>query len=162
MSAFKINDDGTVTTIGSSSSMTEVEKQILDALRVEASKGGVFAPLRMKRRALKYANSYSASVQFPQLVVDRLMLEHYPKFFVIYRKSWWLCVWGAVIFAFMCITALAYINVYLIFERYWRTDYMDSGMYIILPFATFCLGVTILGAWRYMCISKQIVNSIGT
>lgn len=99
---YKINDDGSVTV---SEQMPEYERHIIEILRIEKSKGGAFAPRRMKKRALKYARS----ANIPEFKVEKLMLDNYPKDFALYGKTTWLIVWacvavlfflGAVVFAF--------------------------------------------------------------
>ena len=88
-SFFKINNDGSVTTA------TEPDphvKTILDIFRVEKSKGGVLAARHMKKRALQYAKA--AGCQDATLLVERLLLEHYPEEFKNIKLSSRLIGWS--------------------------------------------------------------------
>lgn len=92
--AYKVNDDGSVTISGV---LSEQEKNIIEILRIEKSKGGIFASRRMKKRAINYAKS----VNYPDFKVDKLMLDNYPDEFSNYPKTTSLIVWLLVAITFL-------------------------------------------------------------
>lgn len=92
--AYKVNDDGSVTI---SEVLSEQEKNIIEILRIEKSKGGIFASRRMKKRAINYAKS----VNYPDFKVDKLMLDNYPNEFSNYPKTTSLIVWLLVAITFL-------------------------------------------------------------
>lgn len=70
---FQVNKDGSVTMNEPSKNS---ESTIIDILRIEHAKGGIFSSLHMKKRALKYAKRND--VVNPDIVVEKLILKHYP------------------------------------------------------------------------------------
>lgn len=71
---FKINSDGSVTMENVADKRIDV---ILEILEIERAKGGFRAPRRMRNRALEYARAQR--VDNPDIVVEKLMLQHYPE-----------------------------------------------------------------------------------
>lgn len=110
INTFKVNDDGSVTV---SAQSYEQEQNIIEILRIEKSKGGVFASRRMKKRAISYAKS----VNFPDFKVDKLMLDKYPEDFASYPKTTSLILWLIIGITFLC-GAVAFA-----FPTYFEYDY---------------------------------------
>ncbi len=83
----KVNNDGSVTFVNQQSFK---EKAILDIFRIEVAKGGVFASRQMKKKAIRYA----CSVNIPnyEMIVEKLMLDHYPAYFKNFQLLRWLAV----------------------------------------------------------------------
>lgn len=73
---FQVNKDGSVTMNEPSKNS---ESTIIDILRIEHAKGGVFSSLRMKKRAIKYAET--TGIPNSNLVVEKIILERYPNSF---------------------------------------------------------------------------------
>lgn len=71
---FKINSDGSVTMENVADKRIDV---ILEILEIERAKGGFRAPRRMRNRALEYARAQR--VDNSDIVVEKLMLQHYPE-----------------------------------------------------------------------------------
>lgn len=117
---FHINDDGSVTV---EQQLTEHEQNILDILRIEKAKGGVFASRRMKKRALKYARK--AYLPTPKMLVEKLMLDHYPKHFGQYGKTTMLIIWIAFISIFLSGTVILSFPTY--FEYYHYNNYVRES-----------------------------------
>ncbi len=96
---FKINADGSVTTIASGRKKLDMnEANILDIFRIEQAKGGVFASRRMKRATMKYAKQ----ANIPEYIVEKLMLDNYPNDFANYRRTTWLITWACAFLLFIC------------------------------------------------------------
>lgn len=102
MTNFKINDDGSITV---AEQQSREENIILDILRIEHAKGGVFAPRRMKKRAIKYARSAGVS----PVTVEKLMLDNYPDAFANYGRSNWVFFSLCMLIFFGCGTVLFFI-----------------------------------------------------
>ena len=124
---FHINNDGSVTV---ESKLTEQEQKILDILRIEKAKGGIFASRRMKKRALRYAES--ANLPTPKMLVEKLMLDHYPKYFGQYGKTTMLIIWTAFIGIFLLGTAILSFPTYFEYDDYTyctkeSTDYYNKA-----------------------------------
>jgi len=96
---FKVNNDGSVTV---TDYQDENEKAILDILRIENAKGGIFASLRMKRRAKKFAKSQD--IPNYEMLVDRLMLDNYPKDFGNYAKARNVLIWRIIAIVILLLT----------------------------------------------------------
>lgn len=102
---YTVNDDGSVTV---AAQLSEQEQNIIEILRIERSKGGIFASRRMKKRAIKYAQS----VGYPDFKVDKLMLDNYPDDFANYPRTTHLIIWLSVTVLFfigaICFIPLSY------------------------------------------------------
>ena len=97
---YTVNDDGSVTFTGSNDAHAET---IADIFRVEFAKGGIFAGLRMYRRAVKYAKK--AGIANPRLLVEKLMLGEYPTRFKTVKPARRL-MWYIIVGAFFVIPAI--------------------------------------------------------
>ncbi len=105
---FKVNDDGSVTMSGKEAPLSPQEQNILDILKIEKTKGGPYASVRMKKRALKYAKS----VGIEEFVVEKLMMEHFKEdleassraaSILTLRIIGWIAIILGAYLAFMCI-----------------------------------------------------------
>lgn len=169
---YQVNDDGSVTV---EQQLSEQEKNILDIMKIEKSKGGVFASRRMKKRAIKYAKS--VNLPTPKMLVEKLMLDHYPKDFGQYGKTTMLIIWTAFIGIFLLGTATLSFLTYFEYHDYtvnaresltcnsceyyarWaEQDYDDFITY--LSSAICCLGIAGFGIWQYQRTSKNILNNL--
>lgn len=97
---YTVNDDGSVTFTGGKDGHAET---IADIFRVEFANGGIFAGLRMYRRAAKYAKK--AGIANPRLLVEKLMLEEYPTRFKTVKPARRL-MWYIIVGAFFVIPAI--------------------------------------------------------
>ncbi len=97
---YTVNDDGSVTFTGGKDGHAET---IADIFRVEFANGGIFAGLRMYRRAAKYAKK--AGIANPRLLVEKLMLEEYPNRFKTVKPARRL-MWYIIVGAFFVIPAI--------------------------------------------------------
>lgn len=131
---YKVNEDGSVTV---SEQFSEYERNIIEILRVEKSKGGVFASRRMKKHALKYAET----VDLPVFKVEKLMLDSYPVDFANYRQTTWLIIWAGI--AALCLIGAAGI-IYTI-------EGTNLWVYLII-----LAGISI---WQYKRTASTIRNS---
>lgn len=92
---FQVNKDGSITM---SEPSIDSESTIIDILKIERAKGGIFSSLRMKRRAIKYAKANG--LPNPDLVVERLILEHYPACFKNISLAQWV-IWLSLALTFL-------------------------------------------------------------
>lgn len=97
---YTVNDDGSVTFTGGKDGHAET---IEDIFRVEFANGGIFAGLRMYRRAAKYAKK--AGIANPRLLVEKLMLEEYPNRFKTVKPARRL-MWYIIVGVFFVIPAI--------------------------------------------------------
>ncbi len=121
IATYKINDDGSVTV---SEQLSEHEQNMIEILRIEKSKGGVFASRRMKKRAIKYAKS----INYPDFKVDKLMLDNYPDDFVNYPRTTSLLVWASIAFVFLCGIIILLCPAYYEYER---SNYFSEKIHAI-------------------------------
>lgn len=111
---FKVNDDGSVTV---ENQLNHNEAAILEIFRVEKAKGGPLASIRMKRQAMKYAKGENV----PGHVVERLMLDHYPKDFACYPKAKWLLRWLLIAIVFIACAGIMALGItYPKYEYYFE------------------------------------------
>lgn len=135
---FTVNDDGSVT-VGNQ--LTPEESNILVILKMEKAKGGTFASLRMKKRALEYAES----VGIPDFTVEKLFFENYNEDYVkesnlmsvvVFRSIGYVALLGGLICLICCI-ALLIEN----FEYY--SSFTSCGPDFPILFACGILGILI-------------------
>ena len=149
---YKVNDDGSVTV---AAQLTEQEQNIIEILRIEKSKGGVFASRRMKNRAINYAKTFN----YPDFKVDKLMLDNYPDDFANYPRTTSLIVWLIIGIAFFCGA------IFFAYPSYWM--YMYDGnfdqelMWCLLGFAG-CIAISLFSFRQYKRIEKQINTILKT
>lgn len=116
---FKVNADGSVTTIASGrKNLDPNEANILDIFRIEQAKGGVFASRRMKRRAMKYAKQANV----PEYIVEKLMLDNYPNDLANYRRTTWLITWACAFLLFICGAIFCTFAVGVVYQFYSRSN----------------------------------------
>lgn len=117
---YKVNDDGSVTV---SAQLSEQEQNIIEILRIEKAKGGVFASRRMKKCAIKYAKS----VNYPEFKVDKLMLDNYPEDFTNNPRTTALIVCLIIGVVFLCGVAIFAFYTYFEFENVrWTNEQIDA------------------------------------
>lgn len=145
---YKVNDDGSVTV---SEQLSEYEQYIIEIFRIEKFKGGVFASRRMKKRALKYAQS----VNVPEFKVEKLMLDNYPEDFANYRKTTGLIVWGGVAsLLFIGISIFAWLSYDCLYHNY----YNDFLLYLLG--VVFCLMMVYFSIRKYKKITTEIKHNL--
>lgn len=145
---YKVNDDGSVTI---SEQLLEYEQDIIEIFRIEKFKGGVFASRRMKKRALKYAQSVNLS----EFKVEKLMLDNYPEDFANYRKTMGLIVWGGIASLFLIGTV---IFACLFYDCLHYDDYKDFLLY--LAGVVFCLMMVYFLIRKYKKITFEIKHNL--
>lgn len=148
---YKVNEDGSVTV---SEQFSEYERNIIEILRVEKSKGGVFASRRMKKHALKYAET----VDLPVFKVEKLMLDSYPVDFANYRQTTWLIIWAGI--AASCFIGAIYFAYILYAYSGW--DYSGDYFYYCKEewaILVVCLVLAGISIWQYKRAASTIRNS---
>lgn len=131
---FRVNDDGSVTIAKPSNNHETI---ILDILRLEKAKGGIFVCCRMRTRALNYAKS--ANIPNLDIIVEKLMFDNYPNDFTNLAKTRELIIW-------MVITAVFFIGI--ICFALISSDYISMSI--------ICLCISGLGIWQCKRISSKI------
>lgn len=152
---FRVNQDGSVSTLTDNThtkEAAEIEKNILNYIRVGANSRGKCAALNAQRRAIKYAKSVMKRLDTKEYVLG-LILTHFPLEFkladlgCIYKKLKIIAsVYSVILILSFCIAVFVGIGTYFDEEFIWA-------------FIVFCL-IAVIGYVAYRCYWKKEYTSI--